>query len=171
MLVLTDMADADSIPSLPEDEDNLEINSSVAQEKTPLLLKSSQSDHSYHNDNITIQTNEKTKDQLSDEYDVEISTIKSEIKPGKSSSFGAVFLVTNAAMGAGMLTFPYAFYLAGGWYYGMLTELVSTTSEIKLIWNNKVGVVNFVCEGKLIYSTNFLSVSYKEKTLLPENVN
>ena len=124
------MADEDSIPSLPEDEDSPENNSSVALEKTPLLLQSSQSHQSYHSDNITIQNNEITKDQLSeesDEYDVEINPIKSEIKPGNSSSFGAVFLVTNAAMGAGMLTFPYAFYLAGGWYFGMLTELVSTT--------------------------------------------
>ena len=127
MLDLTDMADVDSIPSLPEDEDSPENISSVAQEKTPLLLQSSQSHQSYHSDNVTIQTNEITKDQLSDEYDVEISPVKSEIKSGNSSSFGAVFLVTNAAMGAGMLAFPYAFYLAGGWYFGMLTELVSTT--------------------------------------------
>lgn len=127
MLDFTDMADLDSIPGLPEDEDSLENNSSVTQEKTPLLLQSSQSHHSYNSDNTTVQTNEITKDQLSDEYDVEISSKKSEIKPGNTSSFGAVFLVTNAAMGAGMLTFPYAFYLAGGWYYGMLTELVSTT--------------------------------------------
>lgn len=127
MLDLTDMADVDSIPSLPEDEDRPENNSSEAQEKTPLLLQSSQSHQSYHSDNVTIQTNEITKDQLSEEYDVELSPVKSEIKPGNSSSFGAVFLVTNAAMGAGMLTFPYAFYLAGGWYFGMLTELVSTT--------------------------------------------
>ena len=127
MLDLTDMADMDS---LPEDEDRPDNNSSVAQEKTPLLLQSSQSHQSYHSDNVTIQTNEITKDQLSeeyDEYDIELSPVKSEIKPGNSSSFGAVFLVTNAAMGAGMLTFPYAFYLAGGWYFGMLTELVSTT--------------------------------------------
>lgn len=47
------------------------------------------------------------------------------IPQGKSSALGAIFVVTNAAMGAGMLSFPYAFYLAGGWYWGLTVEMVS----------------------------------------------
>lgn len=43
-----------------------------------------------------------------------------------SSPYGAVFIVVNAALGAGLLTFPYAFYLAGGWYWGMVLQLVSS---------------------------------------------
>ena len=42
-----------------------------------------------------------------------------------SSPYGAVFIVVNAALGAGLLTFPYAFYLAGGWYGGLILQLVS----------------------------------------------
>ena len=42
-----------------------------------------------------------------------------------SSPYGAVFIVVNAALGAGLLTFPYAFYLAGGWYWGVILQLVS----------------------------------------------
>jgi amino acid permease len=33
---------------------------------------------------------------------------------GKTSPFGAVFIIVNAALGAGLLTFPFAFHLAGG---------------------------------------------------------
>ena len=46
---------------------------------------------------------------------------------GDSSPFGAVFIVVNAALGAGLLTFPYVFFLAGGktdWYWGVVTEVV-----------------------------------------------
>uniref|UniRef100_A0A4W3GNV5 Sodium-coupled neutral amino acid transporter 7 n=1 Tax=Callorhinchus milii TaxID=7868 RepID=A0A4W3GNV5_CALMI len=36
-------------------------------------------------------------------------------KPGgDTSTLGAVFIVVNAALGAGLLNFPYAFYMAGG---------------------------------------------------------
>ena len=44
---------------------------------------------------------------------------------GTSRSYGAVFIVINAAMGAGLLTFPYAFYLTGGWQWGLIVQLVS----------------------------------------------
>ena len=44
---------------------------------------------------------------------------------GNSSAFGAVFIVVNAALGAGLLTFPQAFYNAGGVAFGVLIEVVS----------------------------------------------
>ena len=49
---------------------------------------------------------------------------------GDSSPIGAVFIVVNAALGAGLLTFPYVFFLAGGhteWYWGVVTEVVRNT--------------------------------------------
>lgn len=36
------------------------------------------------------------------------------LPPGKSSLFGATFIVVNAALGAGLLAFPFAFQAAGG---------------------------------------------------------
>lgn len=33
---------------------------------------------------------------------------------GRTSPFGAVFVIINAALGAGLLAFPIAFYFAGG---------------------------------------------------------
>lgn len=33
---------------------------------------------------------------------------------GRTSPFGAVFVIINAALGAGLLAFPIAFYSAGG---------------------------------------------------------
>lgn len=45
---------------------------------------------------------------------------------GTSSAIGAVFIVVNAALGAGLLTFPQAFYYAGGVAYGVLAEAVSS---------------------------------------------
>ena len=44
---------------------------------------------------------------------------------GTSSAFGAVFIVVNAALGAGLLAFPQAFYNAGGVVHGVIIELVS----------------------------------------------
>ena len=46
------------------------------------------------------------------------------LEPGKSSAFGAIFIVINAALGAGLLAFPYAFYAAGGVAAGIGIELV-----------------------------------------------
>ena len=37
-----------------------------------------------------------------------------EDSPGVSK-FGAIFIVCNAALGAGLLNFPHAYALAGGW--------------------------------------------------------
>ena len=44
---------------------------------------------------------------------------------GSSSAIGAVFIVVNAALGAGLLAFPQTFYNAGGVAYGVLVEVVS----------------------------------------------
>lgn len=47
---------------------------------------------------------------------------------GRSSAYGAVFIVINAAFGAGLLAFPYAFFLAGGKSTvvgGIISEAVS----------------------------------------------
>ena len=45
---------------------------------------------------------------------------------GKTSVFWAIFLVVNAALGAGLLTFPLSFYMTGGYIYGIVIELVRT---------------------------------------------
>lgn len=57
------------------------------------------------------------------------SASEREIPTGKTSLLGAIFVVTNAAMGAGMLSFPYAFYLAGDWYWGISLEVVRALHE------------------------------------------
>ena len=74
---------------------------------------------------------------MSDETDVLITSNRYSIQThvqssrtrklpqGNSSSCGAVFIVINAAMGAGLLTFPYAFFLTGGWQWGLVVQLVS----------------------------------------------
>lgn len=43
---------------------------------------------------------------------------------GKTSAFWAIFLVVNAALGAGLLVFPLSFYMTGGIVGGILIELV-----------------------------------------------
>lgn len=47
---------------------------------------------------------------------------------GNGTLFGAVFIVVNAALGAGLLSFPLAFYQAGGYIEGIAIELVSKES-------------------------------------------
>lgn len=49
-----------------------------------------------------------------------------KLRNGKSKAYGAVFIVVNAAMGAGLLAFPYAYSLTGGWQFGILVQLVSS---------------------------------------------
>ena len=44
---------------------------------------------------------------------------------GNTSSLGAIFIIINAALGAGLLAFPVAFYSAGGYIPAMLTMMVS----------------------------------------------
>ena len=46
------------------------------------------------------------------------------IPRGKTSIFWAIFLVVNAALGAGLLAFPLAFYMSGGVMLGVILELV-----------------------------------------------
>ena len=49
---------------------------------------------------------------------------------GNSSAIGAVFIIVNAALGAGLLAFPQAFYNAGGVPYGVLIEVVSCVCAV-----------------------------------------
>lgn len=49
---------------------------------------------------------------------------------GNTSSLGAMFIIINAALGAGLLAFPVAFYSAGGIIPAMLTMLVSMTIHV-----------------------------------------
>ncbi|XP_038661936.1 putative sodium-coupled neutral amino acid transporter 7 [Scyliorhinus canicula] len=44
-------------------------------------------------------------------------------REGSTSAFGAVFIVVNAALGAGLLNFPYAFFVAGGVVSGIILLL------------------------------------------------
>lgn len=39
------------------------------------------------------------------------------------SKFGAIFIVCNAALGAGLLNFPYAYALAGGWRISLIMQI------------------------------------------------
>lgn len=52
-----------------------------------------------------------------------------EPKPtrGRTSPYGAVFIVVNAALGAGLLNFPAAFYMAGGVVAGVALQMVRHT--------------------------------------------
>ncbi len=43
---------------------------------------------------------------------------------GILSALGAIFIIVNAALGAGLLTFPFAFYSAGGVIPGMAIQTV-----------------------------------------------
>lgn len=72
-------------------------------------------------------------ESLTDEGYVQARDVPSPARVGElngtSSPWGAVFIVVNAALGAGLLTFPYAFFLAGGrkdWYWGLGIQTVGT---------------------------------------------
>ena len=61
---------------------------------------------------------------------------KADELSGDSSPIGAVFIVVNAALGAGLLTFPYVFFLAGGhteWYWGVVTEVVRRNISVSIV--------------------------------------
>lgn len=45
-------------------------------------------------------------------------------RTGGVSSLGAVFIVVNAALGAGLLNFPAAFNMAGGVTAGVMLQMV-----------------------------------------------
>ena len=51
---------------------------------------------------------------------------ETRLSQGRTSPWGAVFIIVNAALGAGLLTFPVAFYLAGGIGPALLVMLVSS---------------------------------------------
>lgn len=52
---------------------------------------------------------------------------------GKTPPWGAVFIIINAALGAGLLAFPVAFYSAGGILPALLVMMVGTiTAQILL---------------------------------------
>ena len=55
---------------------------------------------------------------------VQAAEVESRLPEGKTSVFMAIFLVVNAALGAGLLAFPLAFYMTGGFVSGILMELV-----------------------------------------------
>ncbi|KAK1798600.1 hypothetical protein P4O66_006896 [Electrophorus voltai] len=50
-------------------------------------------------------------------------TGQSQQRKGGTSSFGAVFIVVNAALGAGLLNFPAAFNMAGGVIAGVVLQM------------------------------------------------
>lgn len=48
-------------------------------------------------------------------------------RSGGVSPLGAVFIVVNAALGAGLLNFPAAFNMAGGVTAGVMLQMVRTS--------------------------------------------
>ena len=73
---------------------------------------------------------------------------------GNSSVYGAVFIVINAAFGAGLLAFPYAFFLAGGKdnvVGGVITELVRPVLEFLLQKNLTESFLLHAGTGAVLY--------------------
>ncbi len=62
------------------------------------------------------------------------SRVPAELPAGKTSIFWAIFLVVNAALGAGLLSLPYSFQLTGGIVPGILIELVMVIISCEA-WN------------------------------------
>ena len=58
-------------------------------------------------------------------YSIQTRIQSRKLPQGNTRSWSAVFILINAAMGAGLLTFPYAFFLTGGWQWGLVVQLVS----------------------------------------------
>lgn len=52
---------------------------------------------------------------------------QSDERRGGTTSLGAVFIVVNAALGAGLLNFPAAFNMAGGVTAGVTLQMVRRT--------------------------------------------
>lgn len=50
---------------------------------------------------------------------------------GATSALGAVFIVVNAALGAGLLNFPAAFSMAGGVAAGITLQMVSGEGTVR----------------------------------------
>ena len=82
---------------------------------------------------------------------------------GTSSAFGAVFIIVNAALGAGLLAFPQAFYNAGGVTYGVLIEVVSCVHMSGVALASSV-VIKIVCEVSsfqgYLFSTNAVGLTH-----------
>lgn len=68
------------------------------------------------------------------------------------SSMGAVFIVVNAALGAGLLNFPAAFNMAGGVTAGVTLQMVRRSSKIPQF---SVSLVSALC-----HITNTITCSY-----------
>ncbi|XP_072374731.1 sodium-coupled neutral amino acid transporter 7 isoform X2 [Scyliorhinus torazame] len=66
---------------------------------------------------------------------------------GSTSASGAVFIVVNAALGAGLLNFPYAFFVAGGVVSGIILLLVSNKATYQEVVRAACGqVVGTICD-------------------------
>ena len=89
-------------------------------ESTSLILPSSRGKYSVQEVVLPSDEDADNTSQLF-YYPWEIRTLPR----GSSSAIGAIFIVVNAALGAGLLAFPQAFYNAGGVVYGVLIEVVS----------------------------------------------
>ena len=83
-----------------------------------------------------------------------------QLPEGKTSIFWAIFLVVNAALGAGLLAFPLSFYMTGGIIQGIMIELVRPDVSIGYL-NVGFDVVNCTCmkrrsiRGYLLFSIRF----------------
>lgn len=53
-----------------------------------------------------------------------VQHLETDRQRGGVSSMGAVFIVVNAALGAGLLNFPAAFNMAGGVTAGVMLQMV-----------------------------------------------
>ena len=80
---------------------------------------------SYPSRKYSIQEEDTSGDDERTESSLYYPWEMTRLSPGKSSAIGAVFIVVNAALGAGLLSFPLAFYSAGGYIQGIAIELVS----------------------------------------------
>ncbi|XP_047436537.1 putative sodium-coupled neutral amino acid transporter 7 isoform X2 [Mugil cephalus] len=68
-------------------------------------------------------------------------------RSGGVSSLGAVFIVVNAALGAGLLNFPAAFSMAGGVTAGIMLQMVSNEGTYQEVVRATCGkVTGIICE-------------------------
>jgi hypothetical protein len=124
-----------------------------ASESSPLISKANGSINKKVSSDDTSSIQSAPIDPEECEDNVEVNYDKKPLMDhGRATPFGAVFVVTNAALGAGLLTFPYSFYLAGGWYWGIVTELI---------------LLPFIIGGLLIlaYSAELCQTPTCEKTI------
>lgn len=78
-----------------------------------------------------MRTNSSINESSTEEEYTEL--IQKEKKQG-TSPFGSVFIVVNAALGAGLLSFPQAFVFAGGLIGGLTLEVcLATLMAINLV--------------------------------------